>query len=196
MLIVVHPATVDIRKELAVIGRPSAKPMLVEVSADGASAPSRDAPSLDLLRAGDVVHAVRHRPLRPDDLHLHPVVPGRPRRRWSSRCADLSLHWFVELFTQVRTGDVIGAFSRSIPLAVMVIVLTVRDLGHGRLRLPPALSRVDSVGLLPGDRQPGRARPGARHRRRSDPSTCSASRPAGTPRRSARNCPGRCRSAC
>ena len=36
-----------------------------------------------------------------------------------------SLHWFVDLFTQVRTGDVKGAFSRSIKLAMMVTVITV-----------------------------------------------------------------------
>jgi putative spermidine/putrescine transport system permease protein len=36
-----------------------------------------------------------------------------------------SLHWFVELFTQVRTGDVKGSFDRSIKLAIFVTVLTV-----------------------------------------------------------------------
>ena len=36
-----------------------------------------------------------------------------------------SLHWFVDLFTQVRTGDVKGAFERSIRLAAMVTVITV-----------------------------------------------------------------------
>jgi putative spermidine/putrescine transport system permease protein len=37
----------------------------------------------------------------------------------------LSLHWFVDLFTQVRTGDVKGSFDRSIRLAVIVTVITV-----------------------------------------------------------------------
>jgi putative spermidine/putrescine transport system permease protein len=37
----------------------------------------------------------------------------------------LSLHWFVDLFTQVRTGDVKGSFQRSIQLAVLVTALTV-----------------------------------------------------------------------
>jgi putative spermidine/putrescine transport system permease protein len=37
----------------------------------------------------------------------------------------LSLHWFVDLFTQVRTGDVKGAFDRSIKLAIVVTVITV-----------------------------------------------------------------------
>jgi putative spermidine/putrescine transport system permease protein len=37
----------------------------------------------------------------------------------------LSLHWFVDLFTQVRTGDVKGGFERSIMLAILVTVLTV-----------------------------------------------------------------------
>jgi putative spermidine/putrescine transport system permease protein len=36
-----------------------------------------------------------------------------------------SLHWFVDLFTQVRTGDVKGSFDRSIRLAVLVTGLTV-----------------------------------------------------------------------
>jgi len=36
-----------------------------------------------------------------------------------------SLHWFIDLFTQVRTGDVKGAFNRSIKLAMMVTVITV-----------------------------------------------------------------------
>jgi putative spermidine/putrescine transport system permease protein len=36
-----------------------------------------------------------------------------------------SLHWFVDLFTQVRTGDVNGAFDRSIRLAVLVTIITL-----------------------------------------------------------------------
>src|SRR5260370_3066382 len=36
-----------------------------------------------------------------------------------------SLHWFVDLFTQVRTGDVKGSFDRSIKLAVLVAVITL-----------------------------------------------------------------------
>jgi putative spermidine/putrescine transport system permease protein len=37
----------------------------------------------------------------------------------------VSLHWFGALFAQARTGDIAGAFSRSIPLALVVTVLTV-----------------------------------------------------------------------
>jgi putative spermidine/putrescine transport system permease protein len=37
----------------------------------------------------------------------------------------ISLHWFIDLFTQVRTGDVKGAFDRSVKLAVIVTILTV-----------------------------------------------------------------------
>src|ERR1700727_2267588 len=37
----------------------------------------------------------------------------------------LSLHWFVDLFTQGRTGDVKGAFDRSIKLAILVTIITV-----------------------------------------------------------------------
>jgi putative spermidine/putrescine transport system permease protein len=37
----------------------------------------------------------------------------------------LSLHWFIDLFTQVRTGDVKGSFDRSVKLAVIVTIITV-----------------------------------------------------------------------
>ena len=37
----------------------------------------------------------------------------------------LSVHWFIDLFTQVRTGDVKGGFERSIVLALIVTILTV-----------------------------------------------------------------------
>jgi putative spermidine/putrescine transport system permease protein len=37
----------------------------------------------------------------------------------------LSTHWFGALFRQERTGDISGAFSRSIPLAFIVLTLTV-----------------------------------------------------------------------
>jgi len=36
-----------------------------------------------------------------------------------------SLHWFIDLFTQVRTGDVKGSFDRSIKLAVLVTIITL-----------------------------------------------------------------------
>jgi putative spermidine/putrescine transport system permease protein len=36
-----------------------------------------------------------------------------------------SLHWFVALFGQQRTGDFAGAFARSIVLAIIVLLLTV-----------------------------------------------------------------------
>ncbi len=38
---------------------------------------------------------------------------------------DPSLMWFDELFNPRRVGDVVGAFRRSLPLALMVMVLTV-----------------------------------------------------------------------
>jgi ABC-type spermidine/putrescine transport system permease subunit II len=37
----------------------------------------------------------------------------------------VSLHWFIALFAQQRTGDVAGAFLRSLALALLVLVLTV-----------------------------------------------------------------------
>jgi putative spermidine/putrescine transport system permease protein len=36
-----------------------------------------------------------------------------------------SLMWFDELFAPRRTGDVVGAFNRSLPLAFLVMILTV-----------------------------------------------------------------------
>src|SRR4051812_47282723 len=36
-----------------------------------------------------------------------------------------SLRWFGALFHQERTGDIGGAFSRSVPLAIIVLTLTV-----------------------------------------------------------------------
>jgi putative spermidine/putrescine transport system permease protein len=38
---------------------------------------------------------------------------------------DPSLMWFDELFNPRRVGDVVGAFQRSLPLALLVMVLTV-----------------------------------------------------------------------
>ena len=55
---------------------------------------------------------------------------------------DPSLMWFDELFNPRRTGDVVGAFWRSMPLALLVMVHDGADLGHGGLCLPPALPRV------------------------------------------------------
>ncbi len=37
----------------------------------------------------------------------------------------VSLHWFGALFGQARTGDIGGAFARSLPMALIVLVLTV-----------------------------------------------------------------------
>ena len=78
-----------------------------------------------------------------------------------------SLYWFNELFEQTRTGDVKGAFDRSIKLAILVTVLTVvisflaglafRRRFWGRLR-----------NLRHDDRQPCGARPRPWHRDRTD----------------------------
>ena len=106
----------------------------------------------------------------------------------------LSLHWFVDLFTQVRTGDVKGAFDRSIKLAIMVTAITVvvsfMAAMAFRRRFPgdnivfalmigslvaPGLVLGIGVGLL---------------------SMRSASIRPGRARRSARSSPGPCRSAC
>ncbi|MHA1564275.1 MAG: ABC transporter permease [Alphaproteobacteria bacterium] len=38
---------------------------------------------------------------------------------------DPGFHWFIALFGQARTGDVGGAFSRTLPLALSVMVATV-----------------------------------------------------------------------
>lgn len=38
---------------------------------------------------------------------------------------DPGLHWFVALFGQARTGDIGGAFSRTLPMAFGVMIITV-----------------------------------------------------------------------
>jgi len=38
---------------------------------------------------------------------------------------EVSLHWFYQLINQAEAGDIFGAISRSIPLALIVTVLTV-----------------------------------------------------------------------
>ena len=80
---------------------------------------------------------------------------------------DPSLLWFDELFSPRRTGDVVGAFYRSLPLALFVMVLTVLISVTRRLCLPPPLPRLDRD-LLHGDRQPDRARAGAVDRHPGD----------------------------
>ena len=52
---------------------------------------------------------------------------------------DPSLMWFDELFNPRRVGDVVGAFSRSLPLGADRHAADGADLGISRLRLPPAL---------------------------------------------------------
>jgi putative spermidine/putrescine transport system permease protein len=83
-----------------------------------------------------------------------------------------SLHWFVDLFTPVRTGDVKGAFDRSIKLAVTVTVITVVVSFLAGLRFAGASRRRHR--LLSDDRKFGRSglveprrwSPPAVHRRR------------------------------
>ena len=77
----------------------------------------------------------------------------------------ISTEWFGALFYQQRTGDIAGAFSRSIPLAIIVLTLTVI------LSLAAGLAfrrRFVGVGLhlLCRHRQPHRARTGAQRRHR------------------------------
>ena len=52
----------------------------------------------------------------------------------------VSLRWFSALFAQERTGDFAGGFTRSILLALIVLVAHGGDLGPGRTRVPPAVS--------------------------------------------------------
>ena len=57
----------------------------------------------------------------------------------------VSLNWFRALFEQQRTGDIAGSFVRSIALALIVLALTVVDLGDGGPRVsPPVLRRRPS----------------------------------------------------
>ena len=82
------------------------------------------APALDLLRARRALHAVRHLPLRADDRVLILSFQG-PSAALVFPLRDPSLIWFDDLFNPRRTGDVAGAFDRSLPLALIVMVLTV-----------------------------------------------------------------------
>jgi putative spermidine/putrescine transport system permease protein len=66
-----------------------------------------------------------------------------------------SLHWFVDLFTQVRTGDVKGSFDRSIKLAVLVTVITLVVSLMADWRFAAASSATRSCST--DDRQPGGA---------------------------------------
>ena len=73
--------TVDVRKEIDAVTatrRAHMPTMAGPRAARGRRRAGR--PSLDVLRAGDAVRPVRPRALRTDGLHLHPVVPGCPRR--------------------------------------------------------------------------------------------------------------------
>ena len=106
----------------------------------------------------------------------------------------LSLHWFVDLFTQVRTGDVRGAFDRSIKLAILVTAITV---------VVSFMAAMAFRRRFPGDNVVFSLMIGSLWRRVSClgsvsafSSTRSASKPPGTVRRSVRSFPGRCHSAC
>ncbi len=184
------PATVDVRKEITLM---SAAP--VSQGRRGArDRAARQRPALDLLRPAHGLYSLCARALRADDLHLHPVVPGCPRR---SRVPDEGL--FAAL---VRRPVHAGAHRRREGL--------VRPLGqarghrhhHHRGRvvprracLPPPLPRRRRR-VLSDDRQPGGAGAGAEHRHRPAPELRRHPGEPGTPRRSARSSPGPCRSAC
>ncbi len=104
---------------------------------------------------------------------------------------DPSLMWFDELFNPRRTGDVVGAFDRSLPLAVIVMILTVLISVTAGFAFRRRFRGADRD-LLHRDRQPDRAGPGAVDRH---PGDVPLSRLAGglvQLRRSARICPGRC----
>ena len=110
------------------------------------------------------LHPLRPRPLRADALHLHPVVPGCPRRAGlpdAGLVAALvrrSVHPGPHRRCQglVRPLDPAGRAGDG---------YYRRRLLHRRAGLPPALPRRHHR-LLRDDRQPGRTRPGARHRHR------------------------------
>ena len=69
--------------------------------------------------------ALRAVSLRPDDRHLHSVVPGSDRRLdlpFERRCP---LHWFERLWHGGGIVDISGAFERSLKLGLVVMILTV-----------------------------------------------------------------------
>ena len=75
--------------------------------------------------------------------------------------------WFDELFSPRRTGDVVGAFSRSLPLAVMVMLLTVLISVTAGFAFRRRF-KGSTAHLLHGDRQPHRPRAGAVDRHAGD----------------------------
>src|SRR5258706_16214720 len=58
-----------------------------------------------------------------------------PLRGWS-------LHWFDALFSQQRAGGFAGAFTRSMILAAMVLLLSVAVSGFARPAFPRGLRRA------------------------------------------------------
>ena len=139
-------------------------------------------------------HPLRARALRPDDLHLHPVVPGYPRRpgvpdEGACRCTGSSICSRRCGPATSRARSIARSSSRCWSRSSRVVVSFMAGLAFRRRFLgdtvvfylmigslvAPGLVLGLGIGLLFHG---------------------SASARAGTPRRSARNCPGRCRSAC
>jgi len=105
-----------------------------------------------------------------------------------------SLHWFDALFSQQRTGDFAGAFTRSMILAAMVLLLTVaisvvaglafrRRFVGAAFVFYLAVASLIMPGLLVGLGV-------------GSPSRRSGFKPSGSPRRWARSSLGHCPSAC
>ena len=159
-----------------------------------AIAPSRGGRPWTFYVLARAVHILRYGALRPDDLHLHPVVSGCPGRagvpdeRAVAALVRRSVHASEDRRRQGRFRSLDQACDRG-----------DRHHGGGLFHVgdgvPPAFSGRQ-YRVRADDRQPGGAGPRARHRGRAFCSMRSASKPRPTPRRWARSCPGRCRSAC
>ena len=138
---------------------------MVEPDASDADRAEARRPALDVLGAGGAVRALCARALRADDLHLHPVVPGYPRRPGVPDEGPVA----ALVRRSVHPGANRRRQGRLRPLD------QARDRRHRHHRrglvprrpgVPPALPRR-RVRVLSDDRQPGRAGSGARHRHRS-----------------------------
>ena len=160
-----------------------------------AAAPLLRLAALDVLCAGDAVHAVRHLPLRADDRDPGAVVPGAVGIAGVSAARSVAACGSTSCSTQRRTGDVVGAFDRSLPLAVIVMILTVLISVTAGFAFRRRFRGADRD-LLHGDRQPDRAGPGAVDRHPGDVPLSRLHGELVRFRHSARICPGRCPSGC
>ena len=151
-------------------------------------------PALNLLRPCGVLRSVPAVPLRADDCHLHPVVPGADRRNELPDGRRVAA-WFHALISQTPGRRHRRRLRALAGLALLVAHRDRGDLragGHGlsapvpglRVAFYLAIASLVMPGLFVGFGIALSFKPARLENR------------AGSPRASARSSPGRCRSAC